>query len=81
MTGEYPMTETGPVCHRRRRCSHTNDAYVTVLSGTLGWASTQGSASTATRTALQPPGGPPPEEADVVSEGRLRSVAATRELK
>ena len=61
--------------------AHTYDVHVAILPGALGWASTQGPASTAAHAALQPPGGPPPEEADGVSEGRRHSMIAARKLK
>ena len=58
--------------------AHTYDVHVAILPGALGWASAQGPASTAAHTALQPPGGPPPEEADgamyILSPSTLSSV-------
>ena len=70
--------------------AHTYDVRVAILPGALGWASTQGPlgwastqgpAPTAAHTAQQPPGGPPPEEADIVSEGRRHSMIAAQKLK
>ena len=50
--------------------AYTCNLHMAVPPGALEWTSAQGPASTAAHATLRPPGGPPPEEADSVSEGR-----------
>ena len=61
--------------------AHTYDVHVAILPGALGWASSQGPAPIAAHTAQEPPGGPTPEEADILSEGRRHSMIAAQKLK
>ena len=61
--------------------AHTYDMHIAILPGALGWASTRSPALTAAHATLQPPGGPPPEEADSVSEGRRHVMVAARQLR
>ena len=58
--------------------AHPYDVHLATLPRALGWASAQGPASEEAHTALQPPGGPPPEETDdamyILSPSTLSSV-------
>ena len=50
--------------------AYTCNLHIAVPLGALEWTSAQGPASTAAHATVRPLGGPLPEEADSVSEGR-----------
>ena len=71
---------TPPARHTANDAAETyaRSLQVPIPMQALGWASAQGPTSTASHATLRPPGGPPPEEVDGVSEGRHHVLMAGR---